>query len=183
LADETQVWATGRTVQCGGCGQRWRAFGGGVDPRALGHGGLEASVKPPAETPAPSPLPVPTPATLTADMLEESSTEPEVAPLPAFQPLEPIAPRGPAVAEEPLAAPALFRTPPRRAARTSRYGPPGLGAALAILFLIFLAAAVAILYRDLVVRKIPALASVYRAVGLPPAASETIPSGPALPDD
>jgi predicted Zn finger-like uncharacterized protein len=172
LADETRVWSTGRTVECGGCGQRWRAFGGGVDPHASAEG--------PAQEPPPAPVAV-TPsagvaAAVPAYLAEDLSTEIHEARLPAFRPIEPpppvppraVSPASP-VAEEPLTAASLFMTRPRTA-KPPPSRAPAVAVALAILSLTGLAVAAAVPLRAPIVRAFPALAEVYRAVGLAPAA-------------
>jgi predicted Zn finger-like uncharacterized protein len=170
LADDTLVWATGRTVQCGGCGQRWRAFGGGVDPQSL----APDDPPPEASTPAVSAPPTSSKAAASATpVIEAPGGEDVDEPPPRFRPLEPLTPAAPEA--EALAAPALFTTP--RASRVRRYGPPGLGAALAVLFMLMLAVGVAIVFRDAIVRVYPPSAQLYKAAGFPPDPETTVPHG------
>jgi hypothetical protein len=174
LVDESLVWVTGRIVQCEACGRRWTAMGRGVRPVTLA-GVADGPACTPGGAVHDDPIvdgeSDPVREGATPDDPVESPTE---SGLPAFRPLEvetpwadpkPEAAPDPTV-EAPHVAPALFRTPRAAQAAPSRYGPPGLGRWLAILFLVALALVIAVLFRDVIVRAVPALAGAYAAVGL-----------------
>ena len=184
LVDADQLWTTGRTVQCDDCGQRWRATGSGErappspeppPPPEPESGPTSEAVSAPADTvaeavqPPPSPPP-PEPPTVTLPPKPEPSpvaaprpAEAEFPPVPGFTPLEPLPSATPA--PPPAAEAALFLQRPKRQTETG-HGPPGLGRALAILFLLGMVVAVLVLFQEPIVRAAPGLAPFYSAVGL-----------------
>ena len=77
FAEDSQVWVTGRTVQCDECGEQWRAVGEAPPP------------PPPAFTPLDDPPPVvPTPASIAPAVIhiEPPAEAPEASPLFAARP-------------------------------------------------------------------------------------------------
>lgn len=152
LVGEGLVWATGRTVQCDSCGQRWRAVGTGVAPE-----------------PAPE------------DPVSEV-TDPVIEPgQPNFTPLvaENTPPATPAEVREP--APGSLFIPIRRETRAPKArtmaGPTRLVVIWMIVLFIVVALAVGVAKRDDLVRAFPGLAGVYLAVGLPASAAASMGPG------
>jgi hypothetical protein len=186
LADPLQVWATGRTVQCGTCGQRWRAVGEGVRPAA------EAAPSPPAEPPAENPIsPVADPpAQRRATVDEPPSAESSKVAGPDNRTEARAEPSTPEPAEgtpqpktETRAAAADWRAappdapPPSEASvepvrpptrLTSSFGtaPSRVGRWVAIAFLVMIALAAVLMFRDVIVSALPGLAPIYAAMGL-----------------
>jgi predicted Zn finger-like uncharacterized protein len=146
LVDAHQLWTTGRTVQCDACGQRWRATGVGERPAA-------------AREPEQAPKPVREPESAKAEV-EQPVGDTEFPPVPGFAPLTSRAP----IDSPPESA--LFVQTPRRPTSGADHGPPGLGRALAILFLLGIVVAILVLFQDVIVRAAPALAPIYSALGL-----------------
>lgn len=154
LVDADQLWSTGRTVQCDACGQRWRAAGSGARPP------VPAAVPPTVVPPEPHPGHNPEPGRPTAEPLTApTATDIEFPPVPGFKPHDPPTP----IIPPPESA--LFLQPPKRPTRTG-HGPPGLGRAMAILFMIGMVLAVLVLFQDVITKAAPALAPVYSALGL-----------------
>ena len=158
LVDEGQVWTTGRTVQCDGCGQRWRATGSGVRP----------------EAPA---TPAPEPASPTLEAIPKPVVvEPALPPVeqPNFTPLGPdvVVPPARPPESESLFIPVRPETRNRRTT-TAFGGPVGLIVVWAIALAMAVILAIAVAERDDLVRAVPGLAAAYRAIG--------IPAGPSAP--
>jgi len=164
LADPAEVWTTGRTVQCGSCGQRWRAVGQGS--------------RPPTGTPPPEAASAPTVDTVTeesaSDAGEVMAAGAERRPEP--EPAQPAAgsrpdwhaappPEPPSAAERRLTGETLFAANPWRPG-SRRGGAPALGAWLAVVFLVVIAAATLVLFRDVILAAFPGLAPAYAALGL-----------------
>ncbi|MDB5479774.1 MAG: hypothetical protein JWO83_827 [Caulobacteraceae bacterium] len=175
LADPLQVWATGRTVQCEACGQRWRAVGKGVRPAA------QAEPPPPADPPAEDPVaPVdePPPAESAKAVEPEFRAEPRrdpwaSAPVESERPTEAETPAEAAdqPATPPDASPVRddplnLARPPSRLTSSFGSGPSRAGRWLAIAFLVVIALAAVLMFRDVIVSALPGLAPIYAAMGL-----------------
>lgn len=158
LADPLQVWATGRTVQCAACGQRWRAVGEGAQPAP------QPAPSPPVEPP-PSDDTTPVPAA-PAELAEPVVGGPQADPEPAAASPDWHAalPATPPASDNSLSIP-VFRPPPRLTTAFGS-GPSRAGRWLAIVFLVVLAAAAFVMFRDVIVAALPGLAPIYAAMGL-----------------
>ncbi|HLZ82439.1 MAG TPA: zinc-ribbon domain-containing protein [Caulobacteraceae bacterium] len=167
LADPTEVWATGRTVQCAACGQRWRAVGEGARP-----------VSEPAPPAPVDPSPEPETAPIAAAVAEPDTPAPESRPPapPELVEAPEVPPRGaasdwhasmpdtPPASEETLTIP-VFRPPPRLTAGFGS-GTSSPGRWLAIAFLVLIVVAALLMFRDVIVQALPGLAPIYAAMGL-----------------
>jgi predicted Zn finger-like uncharacterized protein len=158
LVDADQLWTIGRTVQCDACGQRWRAAGSGRRPAPATSPLVPMPEPGPEATPEPAhPIAEPSPAD--EPPMAETATETKFPPVPGFKPL------GQPTANTAAAEPAFFLQRPKRPTRAG-YGPPGLGRAMAILFMLGMVLMVLVLFQDVIVRAAPSLAPVYSALGL-----------------
>ena len=158
LADPLQVWAAGRTVQCAACGQRWRAVGEGARPAP------EPAPSPPVEPPPSDEIgPVSAaPADPAEPLVAGPRAEPELGA--ASPDWHAALPATPAAADESLSIP-VFRPPPRLTTSFGS-GPSGVGRWLAVVFLVVLALAAFVVFRDVIVAALPGLAPIYAAMGL-----------------
>lgn len=182
LADPLLVWATGRIVQCEACGQRWRAVGEGVRP-------TPAPEPPPPVEPSPEDAvdPVAAGSAEPAAAVDEPPTAAPVETIETVLRPEPEPEAGSAVAEPRLdghAAPApelaaapeeeepmltreyLFRKPPPPTTPSFGSSVSGAGPWLAIAFLVLIALAAFVMFRDVIVHALPGLAPMYAAMGL-----------------
>lgn len=185
LADPLLVWATGRIVQCEACGQRWRAVGEGVrptpapeppppvepspedavDPVAAGSAepaAADEATVPVDEPPVAEPVGTgPQPEPEAGSAVAEPSPDWHAAPAPA--PELAAAPEG----EEPLLTREyLFRKPPPPTTPSFGSSVSGAGPWLAIAFLVLIALAAFVMFRDVIVHALPGLAPMYAAMGL-----------------
>jgi predicted Zn finger-like uncharacterized protein len=185
LIDPVDVWATGRTVQCEACGQRWREVGEGVPP---------AEPEPPTEQ---EPAALVDPPEVEAQPQDESSTAAKVpessdlheeatqveveavetapAPDPGTSAVRPDwyaapapepAPEPTPDQEPPLTREFLFRTAPERLTASFASPRPGAARWLAVVFLVMIVLAAAVMFRDVIVHAFPALAPIYASMGL-----------------
>jgi hypothetical protein len=201
LVDEFQVWATGRTVQCDECGERWRAYGQGVRPQPAVREpvGLEAFAAEARELESPpAPLPIALPAS--AAEKEPDFEHDRVSGPAAGEPAEgvsardvarsdeawmtpaptrfPVVDAPEAVSESPMAEPPMFRRAAGREPEPSVFAAGGLRLALIILLVIATFVGGLILLREPLVRFQPALAPVFSAMGMPVRAARAAPAAP-----
>lgn len=177
LADPLLVWATGRTVQCAACGQRWRAVGEGARP---------AREPEPAAEPPPRDEIEPAAAAAAAPHAPRDAPRVDEAPPPRPPELVEAGPLTPALrraaasdrhasAPPPTPTPtpatdaalkvSLFRPPPRLTSSFAS-GPSRAGRWLAIAILLMIAVAAFVMFRDVIVTALPGLAPIYAAMGL-----------------
>jgi hypothetical protein len=166
LADPPQVWATGRTVQCAACGQRWRAVGEGVRPAPEPEASAPAEPAPRAETNAVPDAPVEAQAPVAEAPAGERVDQAEAGPPADPEPGVPSADwhATPPASDESLSIP-VFRPPPRLTTAFGS-GPSRAGRWLAIAFLVMIALFALVVFRDVIVAALPGLAPMYAAMGL-----------------
>jgi len=171
LANPLQVWATGRTVQCAACGQRWRAVGEGVrsvsepaapPPPAEPSSRAETNAVPDAPVEAQAPI-AEAPA---AERVDQAEAGPPADPEPGVPSPDwhAAASPTPPASDESLSIP-VFRPPPRLTTAFGS-GPSRTGRWLAIAFLVLIALFALLVFRDVIVAALPGLAPIYAAMGL-----------------
>ena len=196
LVDEAQVWVSGRTVRCSGCGQQWRATGSGVrparpppEPRQEAPTVAEIGEPPPPPPASPAGIPVEAqaadivlpPALRTETVVEIAEEAAEhVETFPTFraiaaEPDEAALPPEPSE-EESLFATARLNSQAKRKRAASPYGRGGASLWVALVLVVVVGlAADAVVFRAKVVKVFPGLSDAYAAIGFPVSDS---PAGP-----